>query len=67
MLGDIDENGAIDAADARIILRASVGLEEITVSLVSRGDIDKDNELTSSDARTILRVAVGLEKLNSTC
>lgn len=67
VLGDVDENGAIDAADARIILRASVGLEEITVSLVSRGDIDKDNELTSSDARTILRVAVGLEKLNSTC
>lgn len=66
VLGDADENGAIDASDARIVLRASVGLEEITPLLRTRGDTDRDGVLTSSDARTILRVAVGLENLPST-
>lgn len=65
VLGDADESGTIDASDARIVLRASVGLEEITASLKIRGDVDKDGELTSSDARTILRVAVGLEELKT--
>ncbi len=63
VLGDADESGVIDASDARMVLRAAVALEEITVSLLTRGDIDKDGELTSADARTILRVAVGLEEL----
>ena len=63
VLGDADESGVIDASDARMVLRAAVALEEITISLLTRGDIDKDGELTSADARTILRVAVGLEEL----
>lgn len=61
--GDIDENGKIDASDARTLLRAAVGLEKITSTLKTRGDVDKDGELTSFDARTVLRVAVGLEKM----
>ena len=65
VLGDVDENGVIDAADSRIVLRASVDLEEITLSLTARGDVDKDGALTSSDARTILRAAVGLEELTA--
>lgn len=65
VMGDADESGVIDASDARIVLRASVGLEEITSALRAQGDVDKDGELTSSDARTILRVAVGLEQLKT--
>ncbi len=65
VLGDADESGVIDAADARIVLRASVGLEKITASLRTRGDIDKNGKLNSSDARTILRAAVGLEELKT--
>ncbi len=61
--GDIDGNGTIDASDARILLRAAVGLEKTTSVLKMRGDIDKDGELTSFDARTVLRAAVGLEKM----
>ena len=61
--GDIDDNGAVDASDARVLLRAAVGLEEITPTLEFRGDVDKDGSLTSFDARTVLRAAVGLEKL----
>lgn len=62
-LGDADESGVIDASDARLVLRASVGLEECTPSLQTRGDVDKDGKLTSADARTVLRVAVGLEQI----
>lgn len=61
VIGDTDESGDVTASDARTVLRASVGLEEITDILMQRGDTDGDKILTSSDARTILRIAVGLE------
>lgn len=63
ILGDVDLSGAITSADARLVLRASVGLEALTPELLQRGDTDKDGKLSSSDARTILRVSVGLEVL----
>lgn len=61
ILGDVDVSGAITAADARLVLRASVGLETLTSDFLTRGDTDKDGKLSASDARTILRVSVGLE------
>ncbi len=70
--GDVDSDGRITAADARLALRASVGLyadEDATVSYdFSRGtrpflaaDYDSSGKLEAGDARSILRVAVGLE------
>ncbi|MBQ3538126.1 MAG: D-alanyl-D-alanine carboxypeptidase [Clostridia bacterium] len=58
---DADENGTVSAADARIVLRASVGLEEITDRLIAVTDSNRDGRLTASDARYILRFSVGLE------
>lgn len=63
VLGDIDQDGVIAAADARLLLRASVGLEEITPIMKKRGDTDNDGNLTALDARKVLRAAVGLETL----
>lgn len=60
VLGDITNNGAIDAEDARIALRVSVQLEQPTASGVIAGDTDNDGRITAADARNILRVAVGL-------
>ena len=60
--GDVDENGEITAADARLLLRASVNIEPITPVIRQRGDTDKDGNITASDARHVLRAAVGLEK-----
>lgn len=65
VLGDIDQNGEIAATDARIVLRASVGLEKITDIISKRGDVDADGKITASDARLILRASVGLESLTS--
>lgn len=61
--GDADGNGQITAADARLILRASVGLHTPLIFRKSLYDVDNDGKITASDARTVLRAAVGLEKL----
>ena len=63
MLGDLTGDRAVTAEDARLALRASVGLEELSDDAFLAGDIDGDNEVTAADARAILRAAVGLEPL----
>lgn len=63
--GDLDSNGAVSAADARLTLRASVGLENNSADWFKEaGNIQKDDgeqKLTAADARMILRGSVGLE------
>ena len=58
VIGDVDGDGKVTASDARLILRAAVGLEKIDTA---RGDLDGDGKITSSDARDALRIATGLE------
>ena len=58
IMGDADGDGKITSADARLVLRAAVGLEEIPLE---RGDTDGDGKITSADARDILRKSVGEE------
>ncbi len=60
LMGDIDNDGQITAGDARLALRASVGLEMLTTRQKHIGDIDKDNIITAGDARLILRWSVGM-------
>lgn len=62
--GYIDEDNVISAADARLVLRASVGLEELSARQRKAADIDKDLNISAADARIILRASVGLEKLS---
>lgn len=66
--GDVDSDGKLTAADARWILRASVGLEKYSKdsAVFSAADSDKDGKLTAADARWTLRAAVGLEYLSPT-
>ena len=58
--GDADMDGEITSADARIVLRAAVGLTEVTQLLLAVCDTDGNGEITSADARAILRLAVDL-------
>ena len=58
IVGDADGDGKVTSADARLILRAAVGLENVSLE---RGDIDGDGKITSSDARDALRMATGQE------
>ena len=65
MAGDVDGDGVLTPADARLALRASVGLESFAPG--SRqflaADADHNGTLTPADARLILRASVGLETL----
>ncbi len=60
-LGDVDGDGQITSVDARLTLRASVGLENLSNDLIKRSDVDKDNTVSAADARLILRASVKLE------
>lgn len=67
-LGDVDFDGSVTASDARLALRAAVGLEDIPFDTEAfyAADVDDDYVITASDARLILRAAVGLEDLGYT-
>lgn len=61
--GDIDDDGKITAADARLVLRASVNLENLSYDILKRADYYNTNTISSANARTTLRVCVGLDNL----
>ncbi len=61
ILGDVDFDGRISAADARLALRISAFLHSPTNEEAIAADINSDNSVTASDARQILRISAGLE------
>lgn len=61
VFGDVDGSENVAAADARIVLRAAVGLESIPLEQKTAADLDFDTVVSSADARLVLRYAVGLE------
>ena len=67
LLGDVDGNGRVESADARLALRAAVHLtsEPTDVKEGSAGykaaDYDGNGRVESSDARCILRFSVKLD------
>ena len=65
VLGDVNADGAVSTADARLSLRKAVGLEsykEGTTKFIAC-NVNGDASVTTADARLILRAAVNLEKL----
>ena len=60
LAGDVDGDGEVTAADARMALRAAVGMEELGEGAKRAADLDGDGIVTAADARLILRAAVGL-------
>ena len=63
-VGDVDANGKVDATDARLALRAAVGLDTLTDEGKQAADVDVNGTVDATDARLILRAAVGLEELH---
>lgn len=59
---DINGDGKITAADARLALRASAKIDTIDGIYAIAADSNNDGKITAMDARTILRIAAGLEK-----
>lgn len=59
--GDINGDGTITAADARLCLRAAAQLEELTEPQIDAADVNNKSGITSADARKILRISAGLD------
>ena len=69
LFGDIDGDGNITAADARLALRMSVDIMHddgipFTDKQITAADVDRDGRVTGADARLLLRKAVGLEVIS---
>lgn len=63
-LGDVNLDGKVSSADARLALRYSVGLEdEFAPENKVAANADLRNGVTASDARLILRASVELEAI----
>ena len=62
--GDVDGDGEVKAADARLVLRASVKLEQIGegTDRYRAADVDFDGSLSAADARLVLRISVHLDE-----
>lgn len=64
--GDLDSDGKVTAADARLVLRAAANLEKYTGVYFLAADTDSDGKISASDARKTLRVAANIEYFEST-
>lgn len=62
--GDIDRNGKINSADARLALRYASRLMQLDSEQLWLGDVTGDGKLISADARRILRHAAKLELID---
>lgn len=60
MLGDVNDNGQIDAGDATMVLRSAIGMTELTPKQAAAADVNKNNGVDAGDATIILRHTVGL-------
>lgn len=61
-LGDVDKDGEITAADARIALRIAAKLEKVDNEIFALADVDGNGKITAFDARKILRVSAKLDR-----
>ena len=62
-LGDVNLNGKITAADARLALRISAKLEPTaTAEMLYAAEVTGDGKIEAKDARRILRVSAKLDK-----
>ncbi len=61
-LGDVNGDGKINTADARLVLQAYVKIKELNNEQKELADVNKDGKINTSDARQILKYYVGIIK-----
>ncbi len=67
LLGDVNLDGIVTAADARLALRISARLEDYPAEddvVFMNADVNGDGYITAADARIILRVCAGLSSFS---
>lgn len=65
VVGDVDRNGKITAADARLALTYSAKTAVFPENFPKSADIDRDGRMTASDVRKILRVASKIDEFEN--
>lgn len=60
-LGDVNFDGDVTAADARLILRSAAQIDLLTKAQLQVADINGDKKVNATDARLALRMAAGLD------
>ncbi|MBR6110155.1 MAG: hypothetical protein IKQ36_10500 [Clostridia bacterium] len=60
VIGDVDGDGEVTLVDALIILRAAMGLVELTPEQEALADFNGDGTVNSEDALLVMRLAMGL-------
>ena len=60
-LGDVNNDGKVTPADARLVLRHATHIELLYLEQFGSADYDGDGSITTMDARLVLRKAVGLD------
>lgn len=63
VLGDANSDGHVTAADAALVLRYIVNLNDLTFEEKRNADANEDGKITAADASCILRVIVGLMEM----
>lgn len=63
--GDVNEDGTINAVDARWALQAASGARQLTESQKKQADANNDGNINAVDARWILQAASGARKLEA--
>ncbi|MCD5407322.1 MAG: S8 family serine peptidase [Desulfotomaculum sp.] len=58
--GDLNGDGRVTAADATLVLRVAVGLDQLSPGQLIIADINSDGLITAADTTLVLRSAVGL-------
>lgn len=61
VFGDVNRDGKLTAADARLVLRNAAKLEDLDIYQTIIADVNNDRKVTPIDARLILRAAARLE------
>lgn len=60
--GDVNSDGKVTAADARLVLRAAAALETLTETQILAADVDGNKKVVAADARRILRVSSKIDE-----
>ena len=60
--GDVNSDGKVTAADARLVLRAAATLETLTETQILAADVDGNKKVVAADARRILRVSSKIDE-----
>ena len=60
--GDVNGDGLVTAADARLTLRNSAGIQELFDKALTAADFNGDSTVTAADARLILRYSAKLDQ-----